>query len=120
MDKITSDMTMAWFAHPLQAQLMPAEIWTVITWIAFFFKLASLAFAAPILSLIVFDFCLWIWRLNRPQSQDAAQPKHISRKATGQGDKLTMPSSGTSSTIARSTNIAATQRRPVYSGQMGD
>ncbi|KAI0541921.1 hypothetical protein GGR58DRAFT_497557 [Xylaria digitata] len=43
-------------------------LWNVVRWITFFFKLVSLAFVLPIIGLIVFDFCVWLWRLYRPSS----------------------------------------------------
>ncbi|KAK8045237.1 hypothetical protein PG993_005261 [Apiospora rasikravindrae] len=64
---------MTWYTSVLQRDgLLPATIWGLVRWIAFFFvsaqlfKLASLSFAVPVFCLIVFDFCLWIWRLTRP------------------------------------------------------
>ncbi|KAI1768554.1 hypothetical protein GGR53DRAFT_462229 [Hypoxylon sp. FL1150] len=120
MNKIPTDLTMTWFAHSSQSNLMPAEIWTIIPWIAFFFKLASLAFAVPILSLIVFDFCLWIWRQNRPQPRDASQSKSPSRRATSHNANLATSLNTASSTTARSINSAANQRRPIHSGRADD
>ncbi|KAK7976032.1 hypothetical protein PG990_007861 [Apiospora arundinis] len=58
---------MTWYTSVLQTDgLLPATIWGLVRWTAFFFKLASLSFAVPVFCLIVFDFCLWIWRLTRP------------------------------------------------------
>ncbi|KAK7942869.1 uncharacterized protein PG986_011982 [Apiospora aurea] len=54
---------MTWYTSVLQTDaLLPATIWGLVRWIAFFF----LSFAVPVFCLIVFDFCLWIWRLTRP------------------------------------------------------
>ncbi|KAK8069668.1 hypothetical protein PG994_006284 [Apiospora phragmitis] len=58
---------MTWYTSVLQTDaLLPATIWGLVRWIAFFFKLASLSFAVPVFCLIVFDFFLWVWRLTRP------------------------------------------------------
>ncbi|KAI1402717.1 hypothetical protein F4819DRAFT_485361 [Hypoxylon fuscum] len=108
---------MAWIAHTFQTGLLPAEVWTIITWIAFFFKLASIAFAVPVLGLVVFDFCLWIWRMNQPHPQDhVLRPNRLSPKATEQMSNLTLSSNGTGSTTAHSARTTASQRRTVYSG----
>ncbi|KAI1141566.1 hypothetical protein F5Y05DRAFT_266330 [Hypoxylon sp. FL0543] len=119
MNKIPTDVTMAWFAHTFHTAF-PEEIWTIITWIAFFFKLASLAFAVPLLSLILFDFCLWLWRLNRPQPRDASRSSSISRRPTEHKSKMAASLDGSSSTTAFATNPTASQRRTAHSGQTDD
>ncbi|KAI6088655.1 hypothetical protein F4821DRAFT_86539 [Hypoxylon rubiginosum] len=116
MNKLSTDITMTWFAHSFQTSPMPAEFWNIVAWVSFFFKLVSLAFAVPLLSLILFDFCLWIWRLNRPLPRDTSQPKVILRRATSENGNLGTSLNGASSTTARPINPAASQRRPIYSG----
>ncbi|KAH9907471.1 hypothetical protein F4778DRAFT_542075 [Xylariomycetidae sp. FL2044] len=75
MNKMAFEESFTWLGQAYQSNLLSAEISTVVRWIAFFFKVASLAFALPILSLIVFDFCLWIWRLlNRPPPPSSSSP----------------------------------------------
>ncbi|KAJ8124700.1 hypothetical protein O1611_g8940 [Lasiodiplodia mahajangana] len=59
---------------------IPSALWTVVRWVTFFFKLASLAFAVPIIGLIVFDFCVWLWRLFRPSlPADSPRPSRSNR-----------------------------------------
>ncbi|KAI1177966.1 hypothetical protein F4777DRAFT_576517 [Nemania sp. FL0916] len=53
---------------------VPSTLWSIVRWIAFIFKLASLASVIPIIGLIVFDFCIWLWRLYRP-SKPADSPR---------------------------------------------
>ncbi|KAI1416568.1 hypothetical protein F5Y13DRAFT_186186 [Hypoxylon sp. FL1857] len=119
MSKIPTDVTMAWFAHTFHTAF-PEEVWSIITWIAFFFKLASLAFAVPILSLIVFDFCLWLWRLNKPQPKDASRPRRISRRATDHKTNLATSLNGASSATAFAKSPPTSQRRTVHSGHTDD
>ncbi|OTB09557.1 hypothetical protein M426DRAFT_6824 [Hypoxylon sp. CI-4A] len=118
MNKLSPDLAMTWLPHTLQTGLFPEHIWTIITWIAFFFKLASLAFAVPILGLIVFDFCLWIWRLNQPQPGDAPNTSRIPRNTTSNKPNVVVSPNGISS--ARSANPIASQRRTNRSGQTDD
>ncbi|KAI2468339.1 hypothetical protein F4781DRAFT_272286 [Annulohypoxylon bovei var. microspora] len=120
MHKIPVDLTMAWYPHTLQTGLFPDGIWNVISWIAFFFKLASLAFVVPVMSLIVFDFCLWLWRLNRPQPNDISEPSRISRRGTEQRTHLAASPNGTSSTTALASDPSASQKRTVRSGHAYD
>ncbi|KAI2628809.1 hypothetical protein GGR54DRAFT_636523 [Hypoxylon sp. NC1633] len=116
-----TDLTMAWFAQTFQTGLVPEHIWNIITWIAFLFKLASLAFAVPFLGLIVFDFCLWIWRLNRPPPGDTSQPNPITRKVQEQRASLaTSPNSTSATTALNAAELAPSQRRTTYSGHTGD
>ncbi|OTB14463.1 hypothetical protein K445DRAFT_23470 [Daldinia sp. EC12] len=105
------------FAHSLQTSLLPDQVWMVISWIAFFFKLASLAFVGPIIGLIIFDFCLWIYRLNQPLPQTASRPNRIARKATNRGANSTSSTNGIASATALAANSTTSQRRTVYSGQ---
>lgn len=65
-----------WFASVIT---MPPEFWSLVSWASFFFKLASFAFAFPIVSLIVFDLALWIWRLIRPLPRSHS---HASRRSS--------------------------------------
>ncbi|KAI1827295.1 hypothetical protein F4861DRAFT_402867 [Xylaria intraflava] len=55
---------------------VPSSLWSVVRWVTFFFKLVSLAFAVPIVGLILFDFCVWLWRVYRP-SLPADSPRAI-------------------------------------------
>lgn len=114
------DLTTTWFAHALQSKVFPEHIWTVISWIAFFFKLASLAFFVPLLGLIIFDFGLWLWRLNRSPPKDASRSSRILRKGTEQSNSTIAPSGGTSSSTAFATNLNASQKRTIYPGRTDD
>ncbi|KAI1327378.1 hypothetical protein F5Y16DRAFT_195309 [Xylariaceae sp. FL0255] len=49
---------------------MLSALWGIIRWIAFSFKLASLAFIIPTIAMIIFDFGLYVWRLYRPKRRD--------------------------------------------------
>ncbi|KAI2633501.1 hypothetical protein GGS21DRAFT_138762 [Xylaria nigripes] len=49
-------------------EAIPSSLWNAVEWITFFFKLISLAFVVPIVGLILFDFCVWLWRVYRPSS----------------------------------------------------
>ncbi|KAI1211309.1 uncharacterized protein F4807DRAFT_32982 [Annulohypoxylon truncatum] len=120
MHKIPVDLTMAWYPHIPQTALFSDGIWNTISWIAFFFKLASLAFAVPVMSLILFDFCLWLWRLNQPQPKDISEPGRISRKGTERRTSLATSPNGASSTTALASGPSASQRRPVHSGHTYD
>ncbi|KAI1431437.1 hypothetical protein GGR50DRAFT_79197 [Xylaria sp. CBS 124048] len=53
-----------------------SSLWNIVRWITFFFKLVSLAFVVPVAGLIIFDFCLWLWRVYRP-SLPADSPRAI-------------------------------------------
>lgn len=111
---------MDWLSHTFQTGLFLDNVWTAITWIAFFFKLASFAFVGPLFGLIIFDFCLWIWRLIQLQPTDEAQPNHITIETKEQRTNPTVSPNGTSSATALSTNPVTSQRRNVYLGQTGD
>ncbi|KAI1632793.1 hypothetical protein F4809DRAFT_645068 [Biscogniauxia mediterranea] len=120
MNKMHIDETMAWFAQGLRSNVVPATVWAIIGWIAFFFKLVSLSFAIPIISLIVFDFFLWLWRLNRPPPRDAPQDNSRIPKTSTQPSSTSFGSgSGSSSSSAmKSTgDLASSQRRVGYSTQ---
>ncbi|KAI1387446.1 uncharacterized protein F4822DRAFT_282744 [Hypoxylon trugodes] len=116
MNKIPTDLTMTWFTHTLEAGLFPDEVWVIISWIAFFFKLASLAFAVPLIGLIIFDFCLWVWRLNRPQPKDASRSSRISSQTTER--KTNSKPTGSATSFA--TKSATSQRRPKRSEHTDD
>ncbi|KAI1455052.1 hypothetical protein F4805DRAFT_293162 [Annulohypoxylon moriforme] len=115
MHKIPVDLTMAWYPHTLPTVLFSDGIWNMISWIAFFFKLASLAFAVPVMSLILFDFCLWLWRLNRPQPKEISEPGRISRKGTERRTSLATSPNETGSTTALASGPSASQKRTVHS-----
>ncbi|KAI1472838.1 uncharacterized protein F4812DRAFT_454656 [Daldinia caldariorum] len=117
MSKLPIDLAMTRFAHNLQTGLLPDQVWMVITWIAFFFKLVSLAFVGPLIGLVIFDFCLWIYRLHQPQPQTASRTNRISRKVTGRSANPTSPGNDIGSATALAPNSTTSQRRTVYSGQ---
>ncbi|KAI0602133.1 hypothetical protein F4775DRAFT_302116 [Biscogniauxia sp. FL1348] len=124
MNKMPIDETMAWFAQGLHSHVVPATVWTIISWIAFFFKLVSLSFAIPIIGLILFDFCLWLWRLNRPPPRDSPQNSSKAPRTSAQppstslGSVSSSVSSSSSSSAMKSTgNLASSQRRVGYSAQ---
>jgi hypothetical protein len=99
-------------------ETIPSVLWSIVGWIAFFFKLASLAFIVPTVGLIVFDFCLWLWRLYRP-----SRPAESARSSRIPRDYVRHPSAG--STKASSTAIKseadsqATERRATYENANG-
>ncbi|KAI0174204.1 hypothetical protein BJ166DRAFT_141086 [Pestalotiopsis sp. NC0098] len=67
---------MAWYSSALP---VPPEISSLIGWLAFFFKVMSLLFAGPLIALILFDICLWVWRLlvrASPRSPLPSASKH--------------------------------------------
>ncbi|KAL7622259.1 hypothetical protein AAE478_007763 [Parahypoxylon ruwenzoriense] len=111
---------LAWLAQAFRPGVVPAEVWNIISWIAFFFKLASLAFFVPFLGLIVFDFCLWVWRLNRPVPRDTSRPNRISRKVSEQRTSMVTSSNSVGSTTALNASQAAGQRPTVRRGHTGD
>ncbi|KAJ9151308.1 hypothetical protein NKR23_g3284 [Pleurostoma richardsiae] len=53
--------------------LVPDEYASVVRLISWFFLTLGLATGIPIASLIVFDFFLWIYRLNRPKPPRKSQ-----------------------------------------------
>ncbi|KAI1192952.1 hypothetical protein F5X97DRAFT_329064 [Nemania serpens] len=93
---------------------VPSTLWSVVRWITFFCKLISLAFVVPIIGLIVFDFCLWLWRLYRPPPLPADSP----RSSRLPRDYVLQPS--TTAAIASSTVVElrtgprAAERRTTY------
>ncbi|KAI5922798.1 hypothetical protein F4810DRAFT_711110 [Camillea tinctor] len=112
------DQTMAWFAQGLHSSVVPATVWTIISWIAFFFKLVSLSFAIPIISLIVFDFFLWLWRLNRPPPRDSPRIGSKGPRTFAQPPSPNYGASSGASSATRSTgNLNSSQRRMGYSAQ---
>ncbi|KAI0468997.1 hypothetical protein F4859DRAFT_144877 [Xylaria cf. heliscus] len=98
----------AWLSEGL-----PSILWTIVRWVTFFFKLASLAFIIPILGLIIFDFCVWLWRLYRPSSPaDSPQP---SRVPNGYVQPPSTDSTKASTTVIElETASQATERRARY------
>ncbi|KAF3019669.1 hypothetical protein E8E14_003047 [Neopestalotiopsis sp. 37M] len=92
---------MAWYSSALP---VPPEISSLIGWLVFSFKMMSLFFAGPLIALILFDICLWIWRLIRgalPQgtspSASASKPAKLSRQHSPQTEN-TMKNANTTST----------------------
>ncbi|KAI1499504.1 hypothetical protein F5X99DRAFT_282493 [Biscogniauxia marginata] len=113
MNKMPIDVTMTWFVQAFHSNVLPTTVWTIIGWIAFFFKLASLSFAIPIISLIVFDFFLWLWRLNRPPPRDSSQ-RSKALKTSAQPPSTSFTSSSATKPNA---DLASSQRRVGYSAQ---
>ncbi|KAH6648088.1 hypothetical protein BKA67DRAFT_662818 [Truncatella angustata] len=66
---------MAWYSGVVP---IPLEVWSMVGWISFFFKLASLAFAGPLIALVIFDICLWIWRLVRTEPRNVSPSQRAS------------------------------------------
>ncbi|KAI0396590.1 hypothetical protein F5Y17DRAFT_91335 [Xylariaceae sp. FL0594] len=58
-------------------QALPSALWSIVGWVTFFFKLISLAFVVPIIGLIIFDFCVWLWRLYRPSLPDSTRTSRL-------------------------------------------
>ncbi|KAI0878710.1 hypothetical protein GGS24DRAFT_372401 [Hypoxylon argillaceum] len=92
---------------------IPSSLWTIVRWVAFFFKLISLAFAIPIIGLIVFDFCVWLWRLYRP-----SMPTDSPRSSRLPKDYVQPPASSStkafSTVVETETKSQATERRTTY------
>ncbi|KAI0011499.1 hypothetical protein F4779DRAFT_214458 [Xylariaceae sp. FL0662B] len=116
MSKISIEMSITWLSQTFQSASFHGLVWNIISWVAFAFKLASLAFALPIVALIGFDFCLWIWRLNRPPPHDDLQAHTISHASTAKKTSRTKSRNGTSSATLFATDPTLTQRRTAYSG----
>ncbi|KAI1078051.1 hypothetical protein F5B20DRAFT_238900 [Whalleya microplaca] len=119
MSKMPVDMSITWLTHTFRSGLFPAEIWSVISWIAFAFKLISLAFAVPILGLIIFDFCLWVWRLNRPHPDDDPRPHKVAHTSTAHKTRPAPSANSASSATPFAQDPASTQRRTAYSRHTG-
>ncbi|KAI1758350.1 hypothetical protein F4782DRAFT_525045 [Xylaria castorea] len=98
----------AWLSEGL-----PSSLWNIVRWVTFFFKLVSLAFVVPIIGLIVFDFCLWLWRLYRPSLPvDSPRSSRVPRDYAQQPS----PNSTRASTtvIKLETKSQATERRAAH------
>ncbi|GAW21949.1 hypothetical protein ANO14919_114760 [Xylariales sp. No.14919] len=94
-------------------------LWNVVHWITFFFKLVSLAFVLPIIGLIVFDFCLWLWRLYRP-SKPADSPRS-GRPPKDHAQRPTPSSPDASSTVVElEPEPQAVERRAAHGTLTGD
>ncbi|KAI0133596.1 hypothetical protein BJ170DRAFT_678537 [Xylariales sp. AK1849] len=101
--------TMTWTSvvpiHPV--------IWTLIQWISFFFKLASLAFALPIIGFIIFDFCLWIYRQIRPPPKDSSRSN--SRNPSPERARLSSGTGSSGSTSSSTKHASVVEKRTGYS-----
>ncbi|KAI0477726.1 hypothetical protein GGR56DRAFT_423133 [Xylariaceae sp. FL0804] len=106
-----------WLVENIRESAVLSYVWAVVRWIAFFFKLASLAFVIPIGGLIVFDFCLGIYRLYRPRSRESLPRKGTELQAT-------VPAAQTPASLNSSTkpspDLSNMQRRAVYSPEAND
>ncbi|KAK5626195.1 hypothetical protein RRF57_001910 [Xylaria bambusicola] len=95
-------------------EAIPRNLWNIVRWIAFFFKLVSLAFVVPIIGLIVFDFCLWLWRLYRPsRPADSPHPSARLPKDYVQQPSST-PTKARSSVISPETEPKVPERRVAH------
>ncbi|KAI0407210.1 hypothetical protein F4802DRAFT_44004 [Xylaria palmicola] len=94
-------------------EAIPSTLWNVVRWVTFFFKLVSLAFAVPIAGIIVFDLCVWFWRLYRP-----SQPPDSPRSDRLRKDYAQRPSPASSGTSTIAVEFEpkpqAAQRRVAY------
>ncbi|CAJ2505309.1 Uu.00g127030.m01.CDS01 [Anthostomella pinea] len=119
MNKMPVEETLSRIAQVFHSGDALAIIWNIIRWVAFFFKLASLACAIPLIGLVVFDFFLWIWRINRPPPRDTPQPsRNPSRSPSGRFKQpLHHPAngSGSSSATTSTTDNSTSQRRTIFS-----
>ncbi|KAI0450787.1 hypothetical protein F5B21DRAFT_517230 [Xylaria acuta] len=92
---------------------LPAGLWNIVRWVAFFFKLVSLAFVVPIIGLIIFDFCLWLWRLYRPSlPADSPRSSRVPRDYVQQPPPTSTRASTT--VIELEAEPQAAERRVVY------
>ncbi|KAI1809685.1 hypothetical protein GGS20DRAFT_264845 [Poronia punctata] len=60
-------------------EAFPSVLWNMVGWVAFLCKLASLAFAVPFIGLIIFDFCVWLWRLYKPSLHEPPRTSRLHR-----------------------------------------
>ncbi|KAI8635695.1 hypothetical protein F5Y19DRAFT_469585 [Xylariaceae sp. FL1651] len=103
------ERAVAWFR-----EAFPSSIWSIIRWIAFFFKLISLAFAVPIIGLIVFDFCLWLWRLYRPSLPESSLASRPPKERTQELPDPPTSTKASSSAIDIETKLPDSERRTTY------
>ncbi|GAW26260.1 hypothetical protein SAMD00023353_2501270 [Rosellinia necatrix] len=98
-------------------EAIPSSLWSLVRWVAFFFKLASLAFIVPTVGLIAFDFSVWLWRLYRPSapadSRSSRPPKDHRRQPPVGSTRAP------STAIDLETEPQATERRAVYENTYG-
>ncbi|KAI3321249.1 hypothetical protein HD806DRAFT_203022 [Xylariaceae sp. AK1471] len=109
MSKITMEHAVAWLGEAI-----PSSLWSIVRWTTFFFKLVSLAFAVPIIGLIVFDFCLWLWRLYSPSRPDPPRPSRLPRDHIQQPSRPPSSNIASSSAIDLETELRANERRSAY------
>ncbi|KAI0152614.1 hypothetical protein GGR57DRAFT_164380 [Xylariaceae sp. FL1272] len=91
-----------------------AAVWSVVGWITFCFKLASLAFAVPWIVLMILDFFLWLWRLNRPPPRESRTSSPATKRHRPKS--LTQPNSPVASSSALASNdvLDNNDRRETY------
>ncbi|KAI3335602.1 hypothetical protein F4824DRAFT_150656 [Ustulina deusta] len=94
-------------------EAIPRGLWNIVRWITFFFKLVSLAFVVPIIGLIIFDFCLWLWRLYRP-SLPADSPRSGRLPKDYVQQPPPRPTEACSTVIDLETESRAAERRAAY------
>ncbi|KAI0816136.1 hypothetical protein GGR55DRAFT_220351 [Xylaria sp. FL0064] len=94
--------------------VIPQTLWNIVRWITFFFKLVSLAFVVPIVGLIIFDFCLGLWRLYRPRPTDSARSGRLPKDYVQQQPPPPSPSKAHSTVIDQETESQAAQRRAAF------
>ncbi|ORY61208.1 uncharacterized protein BCR38DRAFT_486969 [Pseudomassariella vexata] len=114
-------LDMTWYTNEFQTGVVPSEVWCLVSWVAFVFKLASLAFAFPIIGLILFDFCLWIWRLNLPPPRDTPRSSVAARTPTADHGMHHAAEPGFINTTAMTVGGGATgEKRTGYSADTGN
>ncbi|KAI1310776.1 hypothetical protein F5Y03DRAFT_28418 [Xylaria venustula] len=96
-------------------EAVPRALWNIVRWITFFFKLVSLAFVVPIVGLIIFDFCLWLWRLYRP-SIPAESPRsgRLPKDYVQQQQLPPSPTRASSTIVDLQTEPQAAGKRAAY------
>ncbi|KAI1272390.1 hypothetical protein F5Y07DRAFT_303344 [Xylaria sp. FL0933] len=94
-------------------EVIPQTLWNIVRWITFFFKLVSLAFVVPIVGLIIFDFCLGLWRLYRPRPMDSARSGRLPKDYVQQPPPPS-PSKTHGTVIDQETESQAAQRRAAF------
>ncbi|KAI1370030.1 hypothetical protein F5Y08DRAFT_8293 [Xylaria arbuscula] len=102
-------------------EAIPQALWNVVRWITFCFKLISLAFVVPIVGLIIFDFCLWLWRLYRPSRHpDSPRPSTRIPKDYVQQQPPSSPTKARSTIIDADVGPKAAEKRVAYGSLTDD
>ncbi|KAI1265319.1 hypothetical protein F5Y18DRAFT_48786 [Xylariaceae sp. FL1019] len=91
-----------------------ATVWSVVDWVTFCFKLASLAFVVPWIGLMIFDFFLWLWRLNRPPARESRASSPATKRRGRQPSSQTDPPVASSSVLASNDVLNNNDRRATY------